>query len=479
MSRSLRLVCLWCLILCTINMFSARASDAVENLPKPGTLTFGKDIAPLIYNNCAGCHHTGEVAPFPLMSFQDVQKHVKQIVRVTQSRYMPPWKAEPGYGEFHDVRRLTDDQIAVLKQWVEDGAPEGNGADAPVAPKFTDGWQLGAPDLVLKMPDAYTVPAEGRDNYRCFVIPIDIPEDKYVTAVEYRPSNRKVVHHALLYLDSNGAARKKAAQSNGVGYATFGGPGILPTGGLGGWAPGAFPRALPDGIARILKKGSDLVLQIHFHPSGKTEQEQSTIALYFAKKPAAQLLVTLPLRSRDIDIPPGEKAYKISDSFTTPLDLELIGIVPHAHLVCKDMKGTATLPDGTKKPLIWIKDWDFNWQDQYQYASPFKLPKGTKLEMEFTYDNSADNVRNPNTPPKRVTYGEQTADEMGILFLQVVPEKASDMPALRRFMAERTLRGAFAGKHPLQDIIKAIGAGAGTGTGGATDAKAGKDAAKE
>jgi len=408
-------------------------------------VSFNKDIAPLVFKNCSSCHHSGEVAPFPLLNFEDVSKHGKQIARVTQKRAMPPWKAEPGYGEFHDARRLTDEQIALIQKWVDAGMPEGLAADLPPAPVYKDGWQLGEPDQVLKMPEAYTVPAEGKDVYRCFVLPIDCPEDKYVSAVEFRPSNRKVVHHALFFLDNTGAARRKDEADPGPGYTSFGGIGILPTGGLGGWAPGAFPRALPDGIVRQVKKGSELVLQLHLHPTGKPEQEQSMIGLYFSKKPVEKILASIPLRSRAIDIPPGEKAYKVKAEFTTPIDVQIVGITPHAHLICKEMKGKAYLPDGTMKPLIWIKDWDFNWQDQYLYQTPMKIPAGTRLELDFTYDNSSENVRNPNSPPKRVTYGEQTADEMAILFLQVIGENQRELPKLRQAMVQQALKGVLGG----------------------------------
>src|SRR6185369_1944138 len=194
---------------------------------------------------------------------------------------------------------------------------------------------------------------------------------------------------------------------------------------------------LPEGIAQKVKKGSDLVLQLHLHPSGKSEQEQSTIGLYFAKKPPEKIMTSLPLRSRNIDIPAGEKNYKVKSEFTTPIDIQIVGITPHAHLVCKEMKGKAYLPDGTMKPLIWIKDWDFNWQEQYLYQTPIKIPAGTRLELDFTYDNSADNIRNPNNPPKRVTFGEQTADEMAILFLQIVGENQRELPKLRQAMGQQ------------------------------------------
>jgi hypothetical protein len=419
--------------------FSANGAEGTAN----ASVTFNKDIAPIVFKNCSSCHHTGEVAPFELLSFDDVRRRGKQIARVTGKRVMPPWKAEPGYGEFHDARRLSDEQIALFQKWLDAGMPEGAAADLPPAPKYKDGWQLGEPDVVLKMPEPYTVPADGRDVYRCFVMPIDCPEDKYVSAVEFRPSNRKVVHHALFFLDSNGAARRKDAADPGPGYKSFGGPGILPTGGLGGWAPGAFPRALPEGIGQKVKKGSDFVLQLHLHPSGKPEEEQSSIGLYFTKKPPEKIMTSVPLRSRNIDIPPGEKAYKVKAEFTTPIDIQIVGITPHAHLVCKEMKGKAFLPDGTMKPLIWIKDWDFNWQDQYLYQTPLKIPAGTRLELDFTYDNSSDNVRNPNSPPKRVTFGEQTADEMAILFLQVVGENQRELPKLRQALGQQMLKGLF------------------------------------
>jgi hypothetical protein len=424
-------------------LWSSTHAEDVEKKPAPGeAITFNKHIAPLVFTSCTGCHRPGEVAPFPLQSFEDVSKRARQIARVTKSRYMPPWKAEPGFGDFHDSRRLSDPQVELFQRWIDGGSKEGDKADLPVAPKFTEGWQLGEPDLVLKMPEAFTLVAEGRDVYQCFVLPTNLTEDKFVTAIEFRPSNRRIVHHAILYLDNTGAARKKDAADPTPGFSSFGGPGFLPTGGLGGWAPGAFPRHLPDGIARPLKKGSDVIVQTHFHPSGKTETEQSTIGLYFAKKPPEKTLANIPLKSRDINIPPGEKNYKVTSSFELPCDVQVIGITPHAHLICKDMKGTARLPDGTTRPLIWISDWDFNWQEQYQYAKPLKLPQGTRLEMEFTYDNSADNIRNPNNPPRRVTFGEQTTEEMAFLFMQMVPEKASDVWVLRGAMIKELISGS-------------------------------------
>ena len=407
-------------------------------------LTFNKDIAPIVYQNCAACHRDGDVAPFALLSYDDVKKRAKQIAAVTHSRYMPPWKAEPGWGEFEGERRLTDAQIAALRKWADEGCVEGDPADAIAPPKFVDGWRLGTPDLILKMPESYAVAAEGRDVFRCFVLPTNLVEDKYVQAVEYHPSDRAVVHHALFFLDSSGSARKKDEKDPGPGFTSFGGPGFIPTGGLGGWAPGAFPQKLPDGTARLLKKGSDVVIQTHFHPTGKVEHEQSELGIYFAKKKPERIIAGLTLGNRNIDIPAGQADYKATATFVTPIDVELEGITPHAHLVCKDMKATATLPDGSEKKLLWIKDWDFNWQGQYQYVKPIRLPKGTTINMEYLYDNSADNFRNPNTPPKRVHFGEQTADEMAFLFCSVVAEHPAELPLLRLAMFQQMLKSRFA-----------------------------------
>lgn len=409
-------------------MAAILAQDTAVKQDDP--VTFSKHIAPIIFNHCAVCHRPGEVAPFSLMSYEDVKKRDRTIAYVTQKRFMPPWKPEPGFGDFHDPRRLSDEQISLIKRWVDEGSVQGKPEDLPPMPKFADGWFLGEPDLVVQMPEEFTVPAEGRDIYRCFVIPLKLDEDTYVTAAEYRPSNRKVVHHALLFLDTSGAARRLDEKDPGVGYSRMGGPGFIPSGGLDGWAPGAFPRPLPDGIGREVRKGSDLVIQTHFHPTGKPEKEQSSVGLYFCKKKPAKLSTTIPLGARKIDIPAGEKDHKISRSFTFPVDTEVIGIIPHAHLICREIKATYTLPDGTEKPLIWIKDWDFNWQDHYRYKETIKFPKGTRVDMTFIYDNSPANPRNPNNPPKRVRYGEQTNDEMCFLFMPIVPERPSDLTAI-------------------------------------------------
>ncbi len=249
----------------------------------PPAPTFTRDIAPILYQNCVTCHRAGQVAPFSLETYADVSPRARQIADVTASRYMPPWKAAAGYGDFHGARRLSVAQIATLKSWAAHGTPQGNVADMPPAPHFASDWQIGTPDLVVKMPQAFTVPADGPDVYRCFVVSLPTEIRQYVTAVEFRPSNHRVVHHAILYLDKSGVARKKEAASGGVGFQSFGGPGFLPSGILGAWVPGTVPEPLPDGVARLLPARSDLVIQMHFHPTGKVETEQSEVGLQFAR----------------------------------------------------------------------------------------------------------------------------------------------------------------------------------------------------
>lgn len=398
------------------------AAGAAEAAP-----TFNHDIAPILYQNCATCHRPGEVAPFSLLTYQDAAKRAKQIASVTQSRFMPPWKAEPGYGSFKNERRLSDDQIAMLRDWAANGAPEGDPAQKPEPPKFTDGWQAGMPDQVFTMPAKYALAADGPDQYRCFVIPMNLDHDVYVKTFEFRPENRRVVHHAIVYSDPTGAARKLA--TNGGSYSCFGGPRFAPVGLVGGWAPGGTAESAGPGMAVTVPKGTDLVLQIHYHPSGKAEQDQSSLGMTFGDPPTVGRGLIL-LNSRAIRIPAGESHYVVKAGITVPEDVELLGITPHAHYLAKDMKVDARLPDGSVTHLIWIKDWDFNWQGQYRYSKPVNLPKGTRVELEYTYDNSAANPRNPSNPPVLVHWGEQTTDEMALAFLNV---KLSSLAEQKRF----------------------------------------------
>jgi hypothetical protein len=409
-------------------------SLGAESQETKSSLTFTKDVAPIVFQNCASCHRPGEVAPFPLLAYGDVKKRSKQILQAVDSRQMPPWKPEIGHGEFVGERRMKAADIAVLKKWIDQGCAEGDAKDLPALPKFPEGWAFGEPDLIVTMPEAFTVPAEGRDIYRAFAVPLNLTEDKYVRAVQYRPSNSRVVHHALLFLDITGESRKKDEADPAPGFRGQGlGLGAVSGGSLGGWAPGGLSQPYPDGMGKEVKKNADIVLQLHFSPTGKTEKEQSQIGLWFSKERPQRMVAMMPLSDWKINLPAGAKDIKITDSVILPVDVDLIGIIPHAHYLGKECKVWAKLPDGKEIPLIWIKDWDFDWQEQYRYKQSVRLPKGAELNMIWTYDNSAGNPRNPSNPPKRVTFGEQTENEMAMAFLQVATLNRGD--DLKLYMA--------------------------------------------
>jgi len=397
-------------------------------------VTYSRDIAPIIQTRCLNCHREGQVAPFALADYDQTAKRAKQIVSVTQDRIMPPWIPSPGHEKFVAERWLTDRELELFKTWTETGRAKGDDADLPPAPKFAQGWQLGQPDLIVKMAEPFTVPADGPDLLQNFVIPIEIAEDRLVAAIEFHPSNKRVAHHSVLFLDVSGAARKLDKATPEPGYANFGGPGFLPSGALGGWSVGNTPRPLPNGMGRYLKKGSDLVVQMHYHPTGKQETDQSEIGLYFVKKPVAEslkepakLVGSIWMANYEMDIAAGEKDYRRSTTYTLPKAVIMVGVVPHMHLLGKAMKVTATLPDKTVKTLIDIKNWNYNWQDEYYYERPFKLPAGTRLDVEAVFDNSADNPSNPSSPPKRVTWGDGTKDEMLFCFFLLSSEKTEDL----------------------------------------------------
>lgn len=384
-------------------------------------VTYNKDVAPLVYRNCSSCHRPGEVAPFSLLSYRDVSKRAQLIQAAVEERSMPPWRAEHGFGHFSDERRLTDEQVATIVRWIKDGTPEGDPADLPEPPKFTAGWQLGEPDMILKMAEPFALAAEGPDLYQCFVIPLQIPKGKYLQSVEYRPGNRKIVHHAVLTRLPHRIAQAKLDAGDGKSFASgLAPPGELLPGPLAFWTPGMEPRPLPEGYAAQWADGNDLVLQLHLHPSGKPEAEQSVIGLHFTDQEPRGRLNIVVINDEGLSIDPGDAKFAVDTEKTLPVPIDLYGIFPHMHLIGRSVKVTAKLPNGSVEPLISIGDWNFNWQYYYRYATPLRLPAGTRIEAHWTFDNSADNPANPSHPPKRVTYGEQTTNEMAILIMDAI-----------------------------------------------------------
>lgn len=438
--------------------------DAAE----PTSVTFASDIAAIIHEKCTICHRNGQPGPFPLISFTDVRDRAQTIQAVVHDRYMPPWKPVNDEVQFANDRRLSYEEQSLLDKWIEAGLPAGD-LESLQYPEFKSGWSLGEPDLVLKMNERFEVPASGPDVYRSFVLPAGLPEDKWVKAIELRPSARGAVHHALFFIDTSGASRKQDGLDGKPG---FSGMSFLRDSlrgnaeaarGLGGYVPGAMPNKLPGDLAMFLPKGGDIIMQTHFHPSGRSEWEQAELALYFADKPPSQKLVSIQLpplfgRLAGLDIPAGQKVFEISESITLPVDVEAVGISGHAHYICREMLMTATLPDGKVVDLLKIDDWDLDWQDQYQFKQLMPLPAGTRLDARITYDNSADNPENPNSPPKRIQWGRESTDEMGSLTLQVVAKENNDRPELVRATQSLIAQSmkSQAGKRPMAGALERL-----------------------
>ncbi len=389
--------------------------------------TYHREVSRILQKSCQDCHRPGQVAPFSLLTYDQARKRADDLAAVTHERKMPPWHASTTEGgPFRDARVLSDADIATIAAWAKAGAPEGDPKDAPPPLEFTSGWQLGEPDLVLTMPSAYELGPDGADEHRVFVIPTGLLEGKWVAAIDYKPGNPRIVHHALGGFDTKKRARILDDADPKPGYKVFGGFGFMPDGMLSGWSPGHKATVSPEGVGRYLPAGSDFILQVHYHRNGKTETDSTQVGIYFARKPIdkEQRVATVsPPPGRflfipNLRIPAGATNHEVTGSMTLEdEDRHLIGITPHMHWLGKDFLLTATFPDGSKRTLIKIDRWDFNWQDLYDMAEPIALPKGTRIDMVAHFDNSTANPSNPSNPPVNVGWGEQTTDEMCLGFL--------------------------------------------------------------
>jgi hypothetical protein len=380
------------------------------------------DIAPTLRDKCAPCHRPGEAAPFPLLAYRDVAKRAELVATVTRQRYMPPWLPEHGYGDFSGELRLSGEEIRSIGEWAAQGAAEGPPVE-PYSP-LVEGWQLGPPDLVLDAPSSYTVPASGPDVYWNFVFTPALAATRYVRAIEIRPGNRRLVHHANLLLDR--LASSPTPGFPGMDLAIMRSP-FDPDGHFLFWKPGSLPHVEEDGWAWRLDPGNQLVLNAHLHPSGRAEEMRPSLGLYFTNQRPTQFPLLVQLESdRTLDIPPGAANFAVSDSFRLPMPVEVLAVYPHAHYLGKMFEAYATLPSGERRWLIRIPEWDPNWQAVYYYREPVDLPQGAEITMRWIYDNSASNVRNPNQPPRRVRAGNQSTDEMAHFWLQVKPQGPGD-----------------------------------------------------
>jgi len=383
-------------------------------------VTFSNQIVRIFQQHCLVCHHPGDIGPFSLLSYPEAAFRAASIKAQTQARQMPPWKPVAGHGEFLNERRLPQRQIDLIARWVDEGAPEGDPSQLPPPLVFADEWRLGPPDLVIEPQSDFTVPAQGGDVYRCFSLPSGLLQSRQVKAVEVRPANRSVVHHVLLFQDALGiSALMGQAGDPQPGYPCFGGPGFLPTGILGGWVPGNLPQTLPEGVGISTPAGVRVVMQVHYHPNGVPQSDRTRIGLYFARETIRKELLILPLLNTSFVIPPGASSHTVTASLVTPafLTARLIAIVPHMHLLGRQIRVEATARNGQRRPLIFIDDWDFQWQDSYYYKDPVLVTPGTRLDVTAVYDNSSANPRNPNNPPREMRWGEQTTDEMCLVFL--------------------------------------------------------------
>jgi len=399
-----------------------RDKPAIAASATVSTVTYARDVAPILYNNCVVCHRTGEAAPFALETYQQAKTWATQIKDYTARRQMPPSKAVKGFGEFCDQRVLDEKQIATLAKWAQSGAPAGDLKAAPALPKFPPphDWVLGKPDVIMQADRPYHLAAEGDDVYREFVMPQIYDEDKFITSLEFQPGNRAVVHHVVLYFDPTGKSASMDGKEKEPGYSVSGaGIGVFGEQFVQAWVPGGTPYTLPKGTAYRLKKGTRIVVQVHYHKDGKVEEDQSRVSVKFASPGDVQKeMRTAGLINPIFLLKPGDAHQEVRCGLNLPVNATVWSVFPHMHLLGREMKITAKLPGGEVKPLVWVNDWDFNWQETYRYKTPVQLPKGTRIDLVAVYDNSERNPRQPTHPPAPVHWGEQTTDEMCIGFLQ-------------------------------------------------------------
>ncbi len=397
-------------------------------------LTYYKDVLPILQSRCQTCHRPGEIGPFSLMPYPQAVNWADDIKEYTQSRRMPPWKPVVSV-PFHSERKMTDVEIATVADWVNGGTPEGNPGDAPPPPKFTEGWVLGKPDMILTPPDDFTLGATGPDIFRCFVFSLNLPEDSFLAAYEVHPGNRRVVHHTLHFLDTRSRAsklqqremdrpKKDGERDFGPGYGgNMGFPGFFPPSGeAGAWAPGVSPQFLPDDVGFFLPKASDFVFQIHYHRTGKVEKDRTQIGLYFSKNPKCKPIQPLIIPGVFVTIPSGNDNFPVKGTAYAAQDCTLHYVAPHMHLIGKSIKVTMTPPNEQTTTLIDIKEWDFNWQEIYMFQEPIKVKKNTRFDVEAVYDNSKENLLNPFNPPRQIYLGENTNNEMCFGFIGATQE---------------------------------------------------------
>jgi mono/diheme cytochrome c family protein len=439
---------------------AAWAAGPANTVPATTNVTYNKDVAPILNHNCAVCHRPGEIGPMSLMSYQEVRPWAKDIKEKVASRTMPPWFADPSHGKFSNDRRLSDQEIATLVSWVDGGMKEGDAKDLPATPNFTQGWNIGKPDVVFTMKEEYSVPADGVVDYQYFMVPTNFTEDHWIQGAEIRPGARSAVHHVIVFVqDPAGSTRPEAgvqlkvpAGANdrragrggpGGGAATAAGRGRGEGGGNrgggggGGWmligtAPGDSGAIMKEGTGKLIKAGSTLMFQVHYTPNGKAVKDRTSIGLIFSKHAPEYEVKSLGVTNGSFIIPAGESEYRVESAAVFTEDAIVWSMFPHMHVRGKSFDYNIVYPDGHRELVLSVPKYDFNWQGSFRFAKPIEVPKGARLECTAYFDNSKGNKYNPD-PTKDVKWGDQTWEEMMIGFMdysvksqRVAPKGASE-----------------------------------------------------
>jgi thiol-disulfide isomerase/thioredoxin len=371
--------------------------DRAGKTPARKDITYAKHVASIVQRRCQACHRPEQAAPFSLLTYEDAVKHARMLKEVTTQRRMPPWHADSRYGEFVNNRRLTDKEIETLVSWVDAGTPRGDDKDLPKPIAWTKGWTLGKPDLVLQMPEEFDVPADGVLDYQQFILDPGFKEDVWVEKAEARPGTTAVVHHIVVYILPPGQDRPFDNKGN-MNIVT-------------GWAPGDLAVVCPPNTGLRIPKDSRLMFELHYTPNGTAVKDRSSIGLILCKKKPKFEMLMNPFSNESILLPPREQHYRAEAAMRFRADARILSLVPHMHWRGKDYFYELIYPDGSRRTILSVPRWDFNWQNNYVFAEPIKVPKGTRLHTVAHWDNSRNNPYNPD-PNKEVRFGLQTWDEM-------------------------------------------------------------------
>jgi hypothetical protein len=407
------------LLVCAIPLVASAAT---------GSVTFSKDVAPILQKNCQGCHRPGEAAPMALLTYQQARPWAKAMKQAVLSKKMPPWFADPQYGHFSNDRSLAQRDIDTLVSWVDAGAPEGDSKDMPKPVEFVDGWNIGKPDVIYEMPEAFQVPASGTVEYQYVVLPYQFTEDRWVQMAEVRPGNRAVVHHVIAYIRESSSKWMRDKKPGEIFVPEVDEKGNRPALGgdmLAGFAPGAPATVLEPGQGRLIKAGSDIILQLHYTANGKSGEDRTKVGVVFCKQPPQQRVMTLGASNNKFAIPPGDSNYQVDAEFELAHDAKLSALLPHMHLRGKDFEYRLIYPTGETETILKVPHYDFGWQLWYQPVSDIVLPKGTKIAATAHFDNSLNNRANPDAT-KAVKWGDQSWEEMMIGFFNVAFDAKTD-----------------------------------------------------